>query len=63
MPTILSCAVTGSHTTREHRDGALREPTLFQSITGVKYGFPPGSETMLYAKSLLPPTGNGPRSA
>ena len=37
------------------RDGTLREPTLFQIVTGVKYGFSPGSETMLYAKSLLPP--------
>jgi uncharacterized protein (DUF849 family) len=35
-------------------DGTLREPTLFQIVTGVKYGFSPGSETMLYAKSLLP---------
>jgi uncharacterized protein (DUF849 family) len=36
------------------RDGTLREPTLFQIVTGVKYGFSPGSETMLYARSLLP---------
>lgn len=36
------------------KDGTLREPTLFQVVTGVKYGFSPGSETMLYAKSLLP---------
>jgi len=36
------------------KDGTLREPTLFQMVTGVKYGFSPGSETMLYAKSLLP---------
>jgi uncharacterized protein (DUF849 family) len=36
------------------KDGTLREPTLFQVVTGVKYGFAPGSETMLYAKSLLP---------
>jgi uncharacterized protein (DUF849 family) len=36
------------------KDGTLREPTLFQIVTGVKYGFAPGSETMLYAKSLLP---------
>jgi uncharacterized protein (DUF849 family) len=35
-------------------DGTLREPTLFQIVTGVKYGFSPGSETMLYARSLLP---------
>ena len=36
------------------KDGTLREPTLFQLVTGVKYGFPPGTEAMLYAKSLLP---------
>jgi len=36
------------------KDGTLREPTLFQIVTGVKYGFAPGPETMLYAKSLLP---------
>ena len=36
------------------RDGTLREPTLFQLVTGVKYGFPPGTEAMLYARSLLP---------
>ena len=35
-------------------EGVLREPALFQIVTGVKYGFAPGSETMLYAKSLLP---------
>lgn len=38
-------------------DGTLREPTLFQIVTGVKYGFEPGPETMAYAKSLLPPQG------
>jgi len=32
----------------------LREPALFQIVTGVKYGFAPGTETMMYAKSLLP---------
>ena len=36
------------------KDGTLREPTLFQIVTGVKYGFVPGTEAMLYAKSLLP---------
>ena len=36
------------------KDGTLREPTLFQIVTGVKYGFHPGSETLAYAKSLLP---------
>lgn len=36
-------------------NGTLREPALFQIVTGVKYGFAPGTDTMLYAKSLLPP--------
>jgi uncharacterized protein (DUF849 family) len=36
------------------KDGTIRQPTLFQIVTGVQYGFAPGSETMLYAKSLLP---------
>lgn len=35
-------------------DGVLREPALFQIVTGVQYGFAPGTETMVYAKSLLP---------
>ncbi len=35
-------------------DGTIRQPALFQIVTGVQYGFAPGSETMLYAKSLLP---------
>ncbi len=35
-------------------DGVLRHPALFQIVTGVEYGFAPGTETMLYAKSLLP---------
>ncbi|MDH4110258.1 MAG: 3-keto-5-aminohexanoate cleavage protein [Gammaproteobacteria bacterium] len=35
-------------------EGALREPTLFQVVTGVKYGFSTGAEALLYAKSLLP---------
>jgi len=35
-------------------EGTLREPALFQIVTGVQYGFAPGSETMIYAKSLLP---------
>jgi len=37
------------------RDGTLRTPPLFQIVTGVQYGFSPGTETMLYARSLLPP--------
>ena len=35
-------------------DGTLRAPALFQIVTGVKYGFHPGTETFAYAKSLLP---------
>lgn len=35
-------------------DGTLREPTLFQIVTGVKYGFTSGLETMQYARNLLP---------
>ena len=29
-------------------------PALFQVVTGVKYGFPSRTETLVYAKSLLP---------
>ena len=36
------------------KEGVLKEPALFQIVTGVQYGFPPGSEAMAYAKSLLP---------
>ena len=36
------------------KDGTLQEPALFQIVTGVQYGFSPGSNTMAYAKSLLP---------
>lgn len=36
------------------KNGTIQQPALFQIVTGVKYGFSPGSETMLYAKSLLP---------
>lgn len=35
-------------------EGTLREPTLFQIVTGVKYGFTSGLETMQYARNLLP---------
>ena len=35
-------------------DGTLREPTLFQIVTGVKYGFFPTPETLAYARTLLP---------
>lgn len=36
------------------KDGVLREPTLFQIVTGVKYGFVANTETLAYARSLLP---------
>lgn len=36
-------------------DGTLREPALFQIVTGVRYGFATGTETMLYARNQLPP--------
>lgn len=36
-------------------DGTLKSPPLFQIVTGVQYGFAPGTETLLYARSLLPP--------
>lgn len=35
-------------------EGALRTPALFQIVTGVKYGFAPGAETLKYATSILP---------
>lgn len=35
-------------------DGTLREPTLFQIVTGVKYGFTASTETLTYARNLLP---------
>lgn len=34
--------------------GILRAPTLFSFVLGVKYGFSASSETMAYARSLLP---------
>lgn len=36
-------------------EGTLQTPTLFQVVTGVKYGFGTGSETLAYARSQLPP--------
>ena len=36
-------------------DGTLKVPALACLVLGVKYGFTPSAETMLYAKSLLPP--------
>jgi len=35
-------------------DGALARPPLFQVVLGIRNGFPATSETLLYAKSLLP---------
>jgi uncharacterized protein (DUF849 family) len=35
-------------------EGTLRAPTLFQIVMGVKYGFVPSPETLLYVRSLLP---------
>jgi uncharacterized protein (DUF849 family) len=36
-------------------DGTLRGPQLCSFVMGVKYGFQPSPETVLYARSLLPP--------
>jgi uncharacterized protein (DUF849 family) len=35
-------------------DGSLEGPGLFSLVLGVKYGFNPSPETMMYARSLLP---------
>lgn len=35
-------------------DGTLKLPALFQVVTGVKYGFASTTETLTYAKSMLP---------
>lgn len=35
--------------------GVLDSPPLFQIVTGVRYGFAGTPETLMYAKSLLPP--------
>jgi len=35
-------------------DGSLQGPGLFSLVLGVKYGFSASSETMLYARGLLP---------
>jgi len=35
-------------------DGTLSGPGLWTFVTGVKYGFSPSPETLLYARSLLP---------
>ena len=36
-------------------DGTLSGPLLCSFVMGVKYGFQPGPETVLYARNLLPP--------
>lgn len=36
-------------------DGTLQEPILCSVVMGVKYGFQPSPETVLYARNLLPP--------
>lgn len=36
-------------------EGALQGPGLYSLVLGVKYGFDASSETMLYARGLLPP--------
>ncbi|WP_257714393.1 BKACE family enzyme [Roseomonas populi] len=35
-------------------DGSLGTPVLCSFVLGVKYGFPPSPETVLYARSLIP---------
>ena len=37
------------------RDGTLEGPGMWTFVTGVKYGFGASPETLLYARSLLPP--------
>lgn len=36
-------------------DGTLEGPQLCSCVLGVRYGFQPGPETVLYARDLLPP--------
>jgi uncharacterized protein (DUF849 family) len=36
------------------KDGVLDEPTLFQIVLGVRYGFSGTPDTLIYARSLLP---------
>lgn len=36
-------------------DGSLKGPVLCSLVMGVKYGFQPCAETVLYARNLLPP--------
>jgi uncharacterized protein (DUF849 family) len=36
------------------KEGLLDAPGMFSFVLGVKYGFPPTPETMLYARNMLP---------
>ena len=36
------------------REGTIKGPLLTSLVLGVKYGFQPGPETVLYARNLLP---------
>jgi uncharacterized protein (DUF849 family) len=36
------------------KEGLLDGPGMFSFVLGVKYGFPPTPETMLYARNMLP---------
>ena len=36
------------------KDGTLAGPPLCSFVMGVRYGFQPGMETVLYARNLLP---------
>ncbi|MGE3992920.1 3-keto-5-aminohexanoate cleavage protein [Pseudorhodoplanes sp.] len=36
-------------------DGTLQGPVLCSLVTGVRYGFQPSPETVIYARNLLPP--------
>lgn len=36
------------------KEGVLKEPGLYQIVTGIKYGFPPTPQALMYAQSLLP---------
>jgi 3-dehydrocarnitine:acetyl-CoA trimethylamine transferase len=37
------------------RDGSLEDPPLCSFVMGVRYGFQPSPETVLYARGMLPP--------
>jgi len=37
------------------KDGTLKGPALTSFVMGVRYGFQPSPETVLYARGLLPP--------